>query len=65
MAMWSEEWGFVLQRDHVPCTLGLDRVVCWTSFSIKHHFETKHGKAFKGEADKAELIKRGVSRYGK
>ncbi len=47
-----------------PCCalLCLENVVCWT-LSVKCHFETKHEKTLKDEADKAELIKRAVSRY--
>lgn len=33
--------------------------------SVKRHFETKHEKTFKDQADKAESIKRVVSRYDK
>ena len=59
---WTEEWGFVFQKD--MCTLCLENVVCRTS-SVKRHFETKHKTTFKDEADKAESIKRAVSGYGK
>ena len=38
--------------------------MCRTS-SVKRHFETKHKKNFKDQADKAESIKRAVSRYDK
>jgi hypothetical protein len=38
--------------------------VCRTS-SVKRHFETKHEKTFKDQADKVESIKRAVSRYEK
>lgn len=52
------------RKDRAVCTLCLENVVCRTS-SVKHHFETKHKKTFKDVADKAESIKRAVSRYGK
>ena len=46
------------------CTLCCENVVCRTS-SVKRHFETKHEKTFKDQADKVESIKRAVSRYEK
>ena len=46
------------------CTLCCENVVCRTS-SIKRHFETKHDKTYKDPADRAEAIKRAVTRYGK
>lgn len=33
------------------------------TLSVKHHFEIKHKKTLKDQADKAESIKRAVSRY--
>lgn len=42
----------------------LENVVCRTS-SVKRHFETKHEKSFKDQADKAESIRRTVSSYEK
>ena len=38
--------------------------MCRTS-SVKRHFETKHEKTFKDQADKAESIKHAVTRYDK
>ena len=38
--------------------------MCRTS-SVKRHFETKHEKTFKYSADKAEPIKKALSRYEK
>uniref|UniRef100_UPI00358FEE4E general transcription factor II-I repeat domain-containing protein 2-like n=1 Tax=Myxine glutinosa TaxID=7769 RepID=UPI00358FEE4E len=61
---WTEEWGFVFQKNRAVCALCFENVVCQTS-SVKRHFETKHEKTFKDQADKAESIKRAVSRYGK
>ena len=61
---WTEQWGFVFQKDRAVCTLCLENVVCRTS-SVKRHFETKHEKTFKDVADKAESVKHAVSRYGK
>uniref|UniRef100_UPI00358E5645 general transcription factor II-I repeat domain-containing protein 2-like n=1 Tax=Myxine glutinosa TaxID=7769 RepID=UPI00358E5645 len=58
----TEEWGFFFRRT-VLCVLCFENV-CRTS-SVKRHFETKHEKTFKDQADKAESIKRAVSRYGK
>lgn len=61
---WTEEWGFVLQKDGAVCTLCFENVVCRMS-NVKCHFQTKHQKTLRDEADKAESIKRAVSRYEK
>lgn len=61
---WTEDWGFVQQKDRTVCALRLKTVVCRTS-SVKQHFETKLQKTFKDEAEKAESITRAVSRYEK
>lgn len=61
---WTREFGFVFLKDRAVCTLCCENVVCRTS-SVKRHFETKHEKTFKDQADKAESIKRAVSRYDK
>uniref|UniRef100_A0A3B4ESV8 DUF4371 domain-containing protein n=1 Tax=Pundamilia nyererei TaxID=303518 RepID=A0A3B4ESV8_9CICH len=50
-----EDWGFVQQKDRAVCALCLESVVCQTS-SVKRHFETKHQKTFKDEAEKVESI---------
>ena len=46
------------------CALCCDNVVCRTS-SVRRHFESKHEKAFKEEADKVEKIMKAVIRYEK
>ena len=51
-----KSFGFVFLKDNAVCTLCCENVVCWTS---------KHEKAFKGQADKAESIKCAVARYDK
>ena len=38
--------------------------MCPTS-SVKRHFETRHERSFKDQADKGEAIQRPVSRYEK
>ena len=54
----------MLKNDRAVCTLCLESVVCRTT-SVKRHYETKHENSFKDESDKAESLKRAVSRYGK
>lgn len=61
---WTNEFGFVQKGDRAICTVCCENVVCRTS-SVRRHFETKHEKRFKDEADRAECIKRAVSRYEK
>lgn len=61
---WTQEFGFVFLKDRAVCTLCCENVVCRTS-SVKRYFEMKHEKSFKDQADKAESIKRAVSRYDK
>ncbi|XP_064110289.1 general transcription factor II-I repeat domain-containing protein 2A-like [Macrobrachium nipponense] len=61
---WTNDFGFIQQNDRAVCALCCENVVCRTS-SVKRHFETKHEKTFKDSADKAEAIKKAVSRYGK
>lgn len=61
---WTQDFAFVFLKDRAVCTLCFENVVCRTS-SVKRHFETKHEKTFKDQADKAESIKRAVSRYEK
>ena len=61
---WTQEFGFVFVKDRAVCTLCCENVVCRTS-NVKLHFETKHEKTFKDQADKVASIKRAVSRYGK
>ena len=61
---WTNDFGFIQQNDRAVCALCCENVVCRTS-SVKRHFETKHEKTFKDSADKAEAIKKAVSRYEK
>ena len=61
---WTQEFGFVFVKERVVCILCCENVVCRTS-SVKRHFETKHEKTFKDQADKVESIKRAVTRYEK
>ena len=46
------------------CALCCQNVVCQTS-NIKRHFETKHEKSFKDDAEKIESLKKAISRYKK
>ena len=51
-------------RRQAVCALCSQSAVCRTS-SIKRHFEIKHEKSFKNDAEKIESLKRAVSRYEK
>ena len=46
------------------CALCCQNIDCRTS-SIKRHFETKHKKSFKDDAEKIESLKKALSRYEK
>ena len=59
---WTKEYGFVLLKDCSVCVLSCITVVCRT-LNVQRHFQTRHEKSFKDEADKAEEIKRTMSRY--
>ena len=61
---WAEDYGFVFHKDCAVCTLCFDNVVCPTS-SVKRHFETRHERSFRDQADEGESIQRAVSRCGK
>lgn len=61
---WTYDFGFIQQNDRAVYALRCENVVCRTS-SVKRHFETKHDKTFKDSADKAEAIKKAVSRSEK
>ncbi|XP_050730475.1 general transcription factor II-I repeat domain-containing protein 2-like isoform X3 [Eriocheir sinensis] len=61
---WTNDFGFIQQNDRAVCALCCENVVCRTS-SVKRHFKTKHEKTFKDSTDKAEAIKKAVSRYEK
>ena len=60
----TTDFGFVSRDDQTVCALCCQNVVCRTS-SIKRHFETKHEKSFKDDAEKIESLKKAVSRYEK
>ena len=55
-------FGFVSRDDLAVYALCCQNVVCRTT-SIKQHFETKHEKSFKDEAEKIESLKKAISRY--
>ena len=59
---WTTDFAFVFRDDRAVCVLYCQNIVCQTS-SIKRHFETKHEKSFKDDADKIELLKKAVSCY--
>ena len=61
---WTTDFGFVSRDDRAVCALCCQNIVCRTS-SIKRHFETKHEKSFKDDAEKIESLKKAVSRYEK
>ena len=61
---WTTDFGFVSQDDRAVCALCCQNIVCRTS-SVERHFETKHEKSFKDDAEKIESLKKAVSRYEK
>ena len=61
---WTIDFGFVSRDDQAVCVLCCQKIVCQTS-SIKRHFETKHEKSFKDDAEKIELLKKAASRCEK
>ena len=61
---WTTNFGFVSRDDRAVCALCCQNIICRTS-SIKRHFETKHEKSFKDDAEKIESLKKAVSRYEK
>uniref|UniRef100_H2Z3U0 DUF4371 domain-containing protein n=1 Tax=Ciona savignyi TaxID=51511 RepID=H2Z3U0_CIOSA len=54
---WTSYFGFVSRDERAVCALCCQSVVCRTS-SIKRHFETKHEKSFKDDAEKRESLKK-------
>ena len=61
---WTTYFGFVSRDDLAVCVLCCQNIVCLTS-SIKRHFETKHEKSLKVDAEKIESLKKAVSLYEK
>ena len=59
---WTTDFGFVPRDDRAMCVFCCQNIVCPTS-STKRHFETKHEKSFKDDAEKIESQKKAVSRY--
>ena len=49
------EFGFVFLKDRAVCNLCCENAVCRMS-NVKRHFETKHEKTFKDQADKPVSI---------
>jgi len=56
--------GLFLRMTELYALFAVKNVVCRIS-SIKRHFETKHEKSFKNDAEKTESLKKAVSRYQK
>ena len=56
---WTNDFGFIQQKDRASCAHCCENVVCCT-LSVKRHFETNHEKTFKESADKAEVIKNSI-----
>ena len=61
---WTTDFDFVPRDDRGVCVLCCQSIVCQTS-SIKRHFETKHQKFFKDDAEKIGSLKKALSRYEK
>ena len=61
---WATDFGFVSRDDRAVCALCCQNNVCRT-LSIKRHFETKHEKSFKDNAENIESLKKALSRYDK
>jgi len=57
---WTNEYGFIQQKDHAVCALCCETVVCRTS-SVQRHYQTKHQSMFKNSEENSEAIKRAVS----
>jgi len=57
---WTNENGFIQQKDRAVCALCCETVVCRTS-SVQRHYQTKHQSMFKNSEEKSEAIKRAVS----
>ena len=60
----TTDFGFVSPGNQVVCALCCQNVVCQT-FSTERHFETKHEKSIKVDAEKIESLKKAISRYDK
>jgi hypothetical protein len=61
---WTEEYGFVGQKDRAVCAFCCESVACRTS-SVKRHFQTKHQFKFKTSEEKSEAIKKAISGFEK
>ncbi|CAM1319473.1 Uncharacterised protein r2_g2779 [Pycnogonum litorale] len=61
---WTNEYGFIQQKDRAVCAICRESVVCRTS-SVQRHFQTKHQSTFNSNDEKCETIKRAVSGYKK
>jgi len=59
---WTNEYGFIQQKDHAVCALCCEIVVCRTS-SVQRPYQTKHQSMFKNSEETSEAIKRAVSGY--
>jgi hypothetical protein len=59
---WTNEYGFIQQKDRAVCALSCESVLCRTS-SVQRHYQTKHQSMFKTCEEKSEAIKRAVSGY--
>ena len=61
---WTTDFEFISPDNQAVCALCCQNVVCRT-LSTKRHFETKHEKSIKDDAEKIECLKKAVSRYDK
>ena len=59
---FTNEYGFIQQKDRAVCALCCESVVCRTS-SVLRHYETKQEYKFKISEEKSEAIKRVISGF--
>ena len=53
---WTNEYGFIQQKDRAVCVICCENVVCRTS-SVQRHFQTKHQSTINNNDEKCEAIK--------
>ena len=61
---WTNEYGFLQQKNRDVCVICCVSVVCRAS-SVQRHFQTKYQSTFNNNNEKCEAIKRAVSGYKK
>ena len=56
---WTADFAFISRGDRAVWALCCKNIVYQTS-SIERHFETKHEKSFKNDAEKIESLKKAI-----